>query len=144
MSEKTAEAERVAREKWNALADNFNQWDALDQDEKNDLIEKELRGDRVPPGDACEVGFGHNIGTSAVRDPVLPGPTDVFVPGADIFRVIRHLLDFPSLMISRHSVAEMLLDCLERNGFSLSKALAEAVAFAHDGEAFALLEKTNV
>lgn len=32
--------EAKAKAKWNAEADQFNQWSELDQDEKDDLIEK--------------------------------------------------------------------------------------------------------
>ncbi|WP_057382792.1 hypothetical protein [Pseudomonas aeruginosa] len=34
-------AQIAAASRWNAGADEFNQWDALDQDEKNELIAAE-------------------------------------------------------------------------------------------------------
>lgn len=35
--------EQVAANRWNAEADEFNQWDALGQDEKDELISAEQR-----------------------------------------------------------------------------------------------------
>lgn len=32
-----------ARSRWNARADQFNQWDSLGQDEKDELIARELQ-----------------------------------------------------------------------------------------------------
>jgi hypothetical protein len=36
------EAERIAKEKWNSESDEYNQWDALGQDEKDVLIKDVL------------------------------------------------------------------------------------------------------
>lgn len=33
--------EEKAKEKWNQISDDFNQWDNLGQDEKDELINKE-------------------------------------------------------------------------------------------------------
>lgn len=35
--------ETTARERWNGIADEYNQWDALGQDEKDALIQDEIR-----------------------------------------------------------------------------------------------------
>lgn len=49
-SSATQEQSEAAKERWNAEADQYNQWRALGQDEKDELIAGELHRNKSPVG----------------------------------------------------------------------------------------------
>lgn len=65
----------------------------------------------------------------------------VSVPAAQLYKMIEGLLKFPYPQICRHLVAGEILDLLERNGETISNALAKAVVEADDFEAIKLLKE---
>ena len=58
-----------------------------------------------------------------------------------LLKLVKRFLEFPYAQICKHSVASTLLSTMEEAGFPLPKELAEAVVFAHDNEAIAILDK---
>ncbi|HHQ2714348.1 TPA: hypothetical protein ACSPMB_000177 [Pseudomonas aeruginosa] len=49
---------QLAEDRWNAAADEYNQWDALGQDEKEELISAEQRL-LASPEDNADKGLAH-------------------------------------------------------------------------------------
>jgi hypothetical protein len=58
---------------------------------------------------------------------------------ADVYDVVRGLLEFPYPTICRHLVAGNLLDLLEQRGHAVDDDLVRAVVRADDARALALL-----
>ena len=66
------ELAQIAADRWNAGADEYNQWDALGQDEKDELISAEQKllvspgnddGNPHPPPNSTEMEPEHGIKT---------------------------------------------------------------------------------
>lgn len=61
------------------------------------------------------------------------------ITNLDIYKIIKHLIEFPYPQICIHSVACDLLSLLERKRYEIDKELARTIVFAEDNISLKIL-----
>lgn len=63
------------------------------------------------------------------------------ITNLDIYKLIKHLIEFPYPQICVHSVACDLLSLLEKKGYKINKELARTIVFAEDDISLKIIEE---